>query len=125
MVTIPMTNITIWVLSFLHFVALAQSFSLWPFPDKKFAKNALLNAGSLGLSSDERVVAFGDFNGDQLCVMASWTTSCRTDDSFMRLNVVQTLRRWVRTVELCRYIFGTMVSIHDHHDELRLISNLL
>ena len=42
----------------------------WPpsFTPKRFKGNALLSAGSLGLGSDERVVAFGDFDGDQLCV---------------------------------------------------------
>ncbi|OBZ75437.1 T-cell immunomodulatory protein [Grifola frondosa] len=39
--------------------------AVWPFPPKRFSGNALLGAGSLGMDSDERVVAFGDFNGDQ------------------------------------------------------------
>ena len=38
----------------------------WPFPKKRFTKNSLIDAGSLGLSGDVRVVAFGDFDGDQL-----------------------------------------------------------
>ena len=38
----------------------------WPFPKKRFTKNSLLDAGSLGLTGDVRVVAFGDFDGDQL-----------------------------------------------------------
>ena len=41
---------------------------MWPFPPKRFKGNALLGAGSLGLDTDGRVVALGDFNGDQLCV---------------------------------------------------------
>ena len=40
--------------------------AIWPFPHKRFAGNALIGAGSLGLDDDGRVVAFGDFNGDQL-----------------------------------------------------------
>ena len=44
----------------------APAVALWPFPTKRFSKNALLSAGSLGVEG--RVIAFGDFNGDQLCV---------------------------------------------------------
>ena len=44
----------------------APTVALWPFPTKRFSKNALLSAGSLGVEG--RVIAFGDFNGDQLCV---------------------------------------------------------
>jgi integrin alpha FG-GAP repeat containing protein 1 len=44
--------------------------ALWPFPPKRFSGNALLSAGSLGLDdNDSRVIAFGDFNGDHLCVL--------------------------------------------------------
>ena len=45
--------------------------ALWPFDaflPKRFRGNALLGAGSLGVDDDGRIVAFGDFNGDQLCV---------------------------------------------------------
>ena len=38
----------------------------WPFPAKRFTGNSLIDAGTMGLSGDNRVVAFGDFNGDQL-----------------------------------------------------------
>ena len=41
---------------------------MWPFPPKRFKGNALLSAGSLGLDTDGRVAALGDFNGDQLYV---------------------------------------------------------
>ncbi|KIJ94536.1 hypothetical protein K443DRAFT_683654 [Laccaria amethystina LaAM-08-1] len=37
----------------------------WPFPAKRFTGNSLIDAGTMGLSGDNRVVAFGDFNGDQ------------------------------------------------------------
>ena len=47
---------------------LPLAFAMWPFPPKRFKGNALLGAGSLGLDTDGRVVALGDFNGDQLCV---------------------------------------------------------
>jgi len=40
--------------------------AIWPFPPKRFSGNSLIQAGSLGLDNDGRVVAFGDFNGDQL-----------------------------------------------------------
>ncbi|RDB23975.1 T-cell immunomodulatory protein [Hypsizygus marmoreus] len=43
----------------------SSAFAVWPFPRKRFTGNALINAGSMGLNSDGRVVAFGDFNGDQ------------------------------------------------------------
>ncbi|KAF8123775.1 hypothetical protein EV363DRAFT_1179119 [Boletus edulis] len=39
--------------------------SLWPFPPKRFTKNSLVEAGSMGLDDGDRIVAFGDFNGDQ------------------------------------------------------------
>ncbi|TFY66482.1 hypothetical protein EVG20_g4607, partial [Dentipellis fragilis] len=39
---------------------------IWPFSPKRFKGNALLGAGSMGLEDEDgRVVAFGDFNGDQ------------------------------------------------------------
>ncbi|KAF9551253.1 hypothetical protein CPC08DRAFT_316251 [Agrocybe pediades] len=40
--------------------------AFWPFPTKRFSGNSLIDAGSLGLKGDGRIVAFGDFNGDQL-----------------------------------------------------------
>lgn len=42
--------------------------AIWPFPPKRFTGNALLGAGSMGIKGDGRIIAFGDFNGDQLCV---------------------------------------------------------
>ncbi|KAF8061672.1 hypothetical protein FPV67DRAFT_1673289 [Lyophyllum atratum] len=41
------------------------SAAIWPFPPKRFTGNSLINAGSMNLIGDGRVVAFGDFNGDQ------------------------------------------------------------
>ena len=40
--------------------------SLWPFPPKRFTGNSLMGAGPMGLDDDGRVVAFGDFDADQL-----------------------------------------------------------
>ncbi|KAI0737904.1 integrin alpha N-terminal domain-containing protein [Daedaleopsis nitida] len=39
--------------------------AVWPFPPKRFSGNGLLSAGSMGVGQDMRVIAFGDFNGDQ------------------------------------------------------------
>ncbi|KAI6036999.1 hypothetical protein BKA83DRAFT_687075 [Pisolithus microcarpus] len=39
--------------------------SIWPFSPKRFSKSSLIQAGSLGLDDGGRIVAFGDFNGDQ------------------------------------------------------------
>ncbi|PPQ63333.1 hypothetical protein CVT24_006706 [Panaeolus cyanescens] len=40
--------------------------AIWPFPPKRFRGNSLIDAGSMGLTGDGRVIAFGDFNADQL-----------------------------------------------------------
>ncbi|KAI6111074.1 hypothetical protein F5141DRAFT_1112387 [Pisolithus sp. B1] len=45
--------------------------SIWPFSPKRFSKSSLIQAGSLGLDDGERVVAFGDCNGDQFLDMWS------------------------------------------------------
>lgn len=42
--------------------------SIWPFPPKRFTKNSLMDAGSMGMVDGDRIVAFGDFDGDKLCV---------------------------------------------------------
>lgn len=42
--------------------------AVWPFPPKRFTGNSLIDAGTMGLNGDGLVVAFGDFNGDQLYV---------------------------------------------------------
>ena len=44
--------------------------AIWPFPPKRFSGNSLLKAGAMGVDSSDRVIAFGDFNGDQLCVIS-------------------------------------------------------
>ncbi|KIJ63277.1 hypothetical protein HYDPIDRAFT_92805 [Hydnomerulius pinastri MD-312] len=45
--------------------------SIWPFPPKRFTKNSLMQAGSMGLDDGGRIVAFGDFNGDQFLDLLS------------------------------------------------------
>jgi len=55
---------------------LPLTLAMWPFPPKRFKGNALLSAGSLGLETDGRVVALGDFNGDQLCVCLVYLLYC-------------------------------------------------
>lgn len=47
-------------------ICCSTALAMWPFPPKRFTGNSLLEAGKLGLNNDGRVVAFGDFNGDQL-----------------------------------------------------------
>ena len=64
------TNVTYaCMLACLSFLLLLSSASaIWPFPQKRFTKNSLIDAGSMGVDGNARIVAFGDFNGDQLCV---------------------------------------------------------
>ena len=40
--------------------------AIWPFTPKRFAGNAFLGAGSMGVEDNVDIIAFGDFNGDQL-----------------------------------------------------------
>ena len=43
--------------------------AIWPFKQKRFVAEAFIDAGPLGLDEVEgRVVAVGDWNGDQQCV---------------------------------------------------------
>ncbi|KAI0345064.1 integrin alpha N-terminal domain-containing protein [Trametopsis cervina] len=39
--------------------------AIWPFPPKRFSGNSLLKAGSMGVNDNDRIIAYGDFNGDQ------------------------------------------------------------
>jgi integrin alpha FG-GAP repeat containing protein 1 len=48
---------------------ISPAFAIWPFPPKRFTGNALIDAGSMGLSGDGRVVALGDFDGNQLYML--------------------------------------------------------
>ncbi|KAJ6620330.1 hypothetical protein B0H10DRAFT_2163572 [Mycena sp. CBHHK59/15] len=50
----------------LAFLCLVQpSIAVWPFPPKRFSGNSLVDAGSMGINVQGRVIAFGDFDGDQ------------------------------------------------------------
>ncbi|KAH7099716.1 hypothetical protein BKA62DRAFT_709222 [Auriculariales sp. MPI-PUGE-AT-0066] len=40
--------------------------SFWPFTAKRFTQSGLIDAGALGIADEGRIVAFGDFNADQL-----------------------------------------------------------
>jgi hypothetical protein len=44
----------------------ATATAMWPFPSKRFPGDKLVGIGSIGIDASERIVAFGDFNGDQL-----------------------------------------------------------
>lgn len=48
-----------------------QTHAIWPFPPKRFSGNSLLKAGAMGVDGNDRVIAYGDFNGDQLYVHIS------------------------------------------------------
>ncbi|KZT70220.1 hypothetical protein DAEQUDRAFT_725861 [Daedalea quercina L-15889] len=41
------------------------AYTIWPFSPKRFAGNAFLGAGPMGVDDDGNIIAFGDFNGDQ------------------------------------------------------------
>ncbi|KIO03962.1 hypothetical protein M404DRAFT_26585 [Pisolithus tinctorius Marx 270] len=49
--------------------------SIWPFSPKRFSKSSLIQAGPLGLDDGGRIIAFGDFNGDQFLDVLSLDSS--------------------------------------------------
>jgi len=53
-------TILVTLVLFLHPVA-----ALWPFQQKRFTAEAFVDAGSLGVNTTGRVVALGDWDGDQ------------------------------------------------------------
>ena len=56
------------MLAYLVCALLSSSASAtWPFTPKRF-KNSLIDSGSLGIDGNGRIIAFGDFNSDQLSV---------------------------------------------------------
>ncbi|KAN0105511.1 hypothetical protein V8E52_010950 [Russula decolorans] len=71
-------------LSFLFFIVslalfAAPTTALWPFPPKRFSRNALVPAGTLGLDDgDGRVIAFGDFDGDHFMDIITLASDQRT-----------------------------------------------
>ncbi|KAF9453642.1 hypothetical protein P691DRAFT_812990 [Macrolepiota fuliginosa MF-IS2] len=52
--------------------------AIWPFPKKRFTGTALVDAGSLGLAGDRRIVAYGDFDGDQFLDVLSLASDQQT-----------------------------------------------
>ena len=47
-----------------------SSAALWPFSGQRFTGNSMISAGSLGITNNgQRILAYGDFNGDQLYVV--------------------------------------------------------
>ncbi|KAF9464632.1 hypothetical protein BDZ94DRAFT_1256197 [Collybia nuda] len=73
-------RITRWKHIYLFLISclISSAFAIWPFPPKRFTKNSLINAGSMGLGSAGRIVAFGDFNGDQFLDVLSLDTDQQT-----------------------------------------------
>ena len=47
--------------------------AIWPFQPKRFTQEAFVDAGTLGVEGEDlgRIVAFGDWNGDQKWVSSS------------------------------------------------------
>ena len=60
----------------------------WPFTSKRFTQNSLIDAGSLGVADAGRIVAFGDFNADQLYVLFPIRSTCVSDSNIASLDVV-------------------------------------
>jgi integrin alpha FG-GAP repeat containing protein 1 len=57
-----MTSKTLFVLAIAAQVLGVEA--IWPFPEKRYSVEGLVNAGPLGIESG-RVIAVGDWNGDQ------------------------------------------------------------
>ena len=101
-------------LSFLFFIAslalfAAPTTALWPFPPKRFSRNALVSAGTLGLDAgDGRVIAFGDLDGDHLCAYDHRNAGSGQWADWRLL--AWTLSHWPRTNVPSPSISGIMVS---------------
>ncbi|GBE82743.1 integrin alpha N-terminal domain-containing protein [Sparassis latifolia] len=52
--------------------------AIWPFSPKRFSGNALIAAGSMGVDSVDKIIAFGDFNGDQFLDLLALGSDERT-----------------------------------------------
>ncbi|KIK59028.1 hypothetical protein GYMLUDRAFT_74611 [Collybiopsis luxurians FD-317 M1] len=70
------------LLSFLAFLP-STSHAIWPFEPKRFSGNSLVQAGPMGLTGPGRVVAFGDFNGDQFLDALMLGSDERTLDVYL------------------------------------------
>jgi hypothetical protein len=101
-------------LSFLFFIVslalfAAPTTALWPFPPKRFSRNALVPAGTLGLDDgDGRVIAFGDFDGDHLCAYDYLQAGSEQRANWRSL--AWTLSHWPRTSTPSPSTSGIMVS---------------
>ncbi|CCA72398.1 hypothetical protein PIIN_06332 [Serendipita indica DSM 11827] len=61
-----------------------RTYAIWPFPSKRFTANAFIDAHGLGLDDAGRIVAFGDFDGDQfLDVVTLPASNSQTSDQSM------------------------------------------
>ncbi|TFK46364.1 hypothetical protein OE88DRAFT_1667684 [Heliocybe sulcata] len=69
------------------------SLGIWPFPPKRYTGNALLEAGRMGVDVDGRVVAFGDFNGDQFLDVLALGSDQRTLSVYLWDHEDYTFRR--------------------------------
>ncbi|KAJ7063605.1 hypothetical protein C8F01DRAFT_1133673 [Mycena amicta] len=67
---------TLWVLLLSYLTESAVA--IWPFPPKRFSGNSLVDAGSMGINAQGRILAFGDFNGDQFLDALTVSTDQRT-----------------------------------------------
>ncbi|KAG8833578.1 hypothetical protein FRC17_010402 [Serendipita sp. 399] len=75
------------ILSLLSTSTIPSTRALWPFPSKRFTANAFVDAQTLGLDDAGRVVAFGDFDGDQFLdvVVLPAPTSPTSDQSLLHI----------------------------------------
>jgi hypothetical protein len=77
--------------------------AMWPFTEQveqPYVAEGMVDAGSLGIEGTGRVVAVGDWDGDQQYVHLDISTD----------EVVRTYLYCLRTRNLCKYIYGTRVS---------------
>ena len=104
----PKYRITPILLSLLLFTL--PSHAIWPFPPKRFAGNSLIVAGSMGLDEDGRVVAFGDFDGNQLYVfLLILCCSIGESSTESRLCVAWICYRLAQINVLCLFTYGITV----------------
>jgi hypothetical protein len=90
---LPMTRLA--ALGLIALVLPELASALWPFKQKRFSAEALIDAGPVGLEDIAgRVAAVGDWNGDQKCVAArrvkpeSWKWEWKADKTSSDLFVL-------------------------------------